>query len=265
MSLIEDHFKLLRPPFPQTAETAAILQHASHKNALERLRFAIERGGIALLTVESGCGKTTLLGVLGRDLDTTKYLLVYSSLSTLGPYSLLTSLATKLSIRPKRTKGETAHELLSHLRGSARRAVLVIDEAHALPDASLEDLRLLTGDSLEHQSPFALILAGQPLLRERLSDPQHHSLNQRLTVRARLRPLTDTEVALFLDKHLRACGATRTIFEPDGITLIFQHSRGVPRMIQSLALNALMAAASSGKKTVDMDAVQQALLDQEAN
>lgn len=265
MSVIEDHFKLHRPPFPQTADGAALLQQTSQKDALERLRFAIDRGGIAMLTAESGCGKTTVLSSLGRDLDPVKHLLVYASLSSLGPYSLLTSLASKLGIRARRTKGETAHELLSHMRASARRAVVVIDEAHLLPDESLEDLRMLTGDSLDHGSPFALVLAGQPLLRERLADPQHYALSQRLTVRARLRPLTDSEAALFLDKHMRACGTTRTIFEPDAVTLLFQHSRGVPRLIQGLALNALIAAASSAKKTVDADAVQQALLDQEAN
>jgi len=265
MSLIEDHFKLHRAPFPQTADVVALLQQASHKDALERLRFAIDRGGIALLTAESGCGKTTVLGSLGRELDPVKHMLVYTALSSLGPFSLLASLASRLAIRPRRTKGETAHELLSHMRASPRRVIVVIDEAHLLPDDSLEDLRLLTGDSLEHGSPFALVLAGQPLLRERLADPQHYALSQRLTVRTRLRPLTDSDAALFLDKHMRACGSTRTLFEPDAVTLLFQHSRGVPRLMQGLALNALLAAASAAKKTVDADAVQQALLDQEAN
>ncbi len=138
-------------------------------------------------------------------------------------------------------------------------------DTHLLPDGSLEDLRLLTADSLDQKGPFALILAGQPLLRERLTEPHHYALAQRITVRVRLRPLTDTDVALFVDKHLRACGAQRSLFEPDAITLLFQHSRGVARLVQSLALGAMLAAASSGKKTVDADSVQQALLDLESS
>jgi general secretion pathway protein A len=141
---------------------------------------------------------------------------------------------------------------------------VIVDEAHLLPDASLEDLRLLTADSLQDKSPFALVLAGQPLLRERILEPHHYSLNQRITVRVRLRPLTDSDVALFLDKHLRACGATRSLFEPDAVALLFQHSRGVPRLVQSLALAGMLAAASGNKKLVDPDCVQQAVLDQEA-
>lgn len=264
MSIVEDHFKLHRPPFPQSAEPAALLSHQSIKEALDRLRFAIDRDGIALLTAESGCGKSTLLASLARDLDATAYLVIYASLSTLGPFSLLSSLASKLGLRPKRFKGDTAQELVTHLRGQHKRALVILDEAHLLPDPSLEDLRLLTGESLDQKSPFALVLAGQPLLRERLAEPQHYALAQRVTVRVRLRPLSDSEVTLFLDKHLRAAGAKSNLFEPDAVTLVFQHSRGIPRLAQNLALNALLAAASGGKKLVDADAVQQALLERDS-
>ncbi len=264
MSIVEDHFRLYRPPFPQAAEPAAMLSHQSLKDALDRLRFALDRDGIALLTAESGCGKSTVLGALARDLDPTAYLVVYASLSTLGPFSLLSSLVAKLGLRPRRFKGETAQEFLAHLRGMSKRALVILDEAHLLPDQSLEDLRLLTADSLDKKSPFALVLAGQPMLRERLAEPQHYALAQRITIRVRIRPLTDSEIALFLDKHLRAAGAKSNLFEPDAVTLLFQHSRGIPRLAQNLALGALLAAAGGGKKIVDADSVQQALLEQEA-
>ncbi len=142
--------------------------------------------------------------------------------------------------------------------------MILVDDAHLLPDDSLEDLRLLTGDALDQKSPFPLVLAGQPLLRERLAEPLHYALAQRITIRARLRPLTDSELSLFLDKHLRAAGAKASLFDPDAVTLIFQHSRGIPRLAQNLALGGLLAAASGNKKVVDGDAVQQALLDQDA-
>jgi type II secretory pathway predicted ATPase ExeA len=265
MSLIETHFNLHRPPFPQSAEDAAILHHTPLKDAHDKLRFTVERNGIALLSAESGCGKSTLLGCFSRDLDPTAHLVVYSSLTTLGPFGLLSSLVAKLGMRPRRFKGETAQDLIAHLRGSPKTVVLILDEAHIMPDASLEDLRLLTAESLDKKSPFTLVLAGQPLLRERLAEPQHYALAQRITVRARLRPLTDSETALFLDKHLRAAGAQRNLFEPDAVTLLFQHSRGIPRLLQTLALHALLGAATANKKTVDVDSVQQALLEVESS
>lgn len=264
MSLVEDHFKLHRPPFPQVVDKAALLAHSSLKDAIERLHFALDRDAIALLTAESGCGKTTALGHLVRDLDATAYNVVYSSMSSLKAFGLLSYLVTKAGLRPRRFKGETAHELIVHCRGLAKRSLIIVDDAHLIPDDSLEDLRLLTGDSLDKKSPFALVLAGQPLLRERLAEPLHYALAQRITARARLRPLTDSELALFLDKHLRAVGAKSNLFDPDATTLVFQHSRGIPRLAQNLALGSLLCAASANKKAVDADAVQQALLDQEA-
>jgi type II secretory pathway predicted ATPase ExeA len=264
MSLVEDHFKLHRPPFPQAVDKAALFAHPSLKDAVERVRFALDRDAIALLIAESGCGKTTVLGHLVRDLDATAYNVVYSSMSSLKAFGLLSYLVTKAGLRPRRFKGETALELVTHCRGLAKRSLVIVDDAHLVPDDSLEDLRLLTGDSLDQKSPFALVLSGQPLLRERLAEPLHYALAQRITVRARLRPLTDSEITLFLDKHLRAAGAKSNLFEADAVTLVFQHSRGIPRLAQNLALGALLAAATANKKTVDADAVQQALLDQEA-
>lgn len=264
MSLIEDHFNLHRPPFPQVADPASVLHHSGMRNAEERLRFCIERKGIALLSAESGCGKSIALACLQRNIDPVKYCIVYTSLSSLNPFSLLSSLTAKMGLRSRRFKGETAQELIAHMRGLSKNVAMVIDEAHLLPDTSLEDLRLLTGESLQDESPFALIFAGQPVLCERIAEPRHYALAQRISVRIRLNPLTDGDVALFLDKHLRACGAKRILFEPDTVTLIFQHSRGIPRLVQKLALGGLLAAASSNKKSVDIDSVQQAVLDQEA-
>lgn len=264
MSLIEDHFKLHRPPFPQIADGPTVLHHAGLRDALERLRFCIDRNGICLLSSESGCGKSAALSCLQSDLDPVRYQVVYSALSTLGPFSLLSSLTAKLGLRSRRFKGETAQELIAHLRGLSKRVVVIIDEGQLLPNASLEDLRLLTAESLQSESPFSLILAGQPILRERLAEPQHYALSQRISIRVRLSPLTDSDVALFLDKHLRACGAKRVLFDPDAVTLIFQHSRGIPRLVQKLALGGLLAAASGNKKSVDVDSIEQAVLDQEA-
>lgn len=264
MSLIEDHFHLHRPPFPQNATDSAILQHNGFRAALERLRFGLGRQSISVLTAVSGAGKSTVIGTLKRELDPSSYQFVYSSLSTLSPFSLLSSLSSKLGLRSRRFKGETAQELIGHFRGLAKRTLLVLDEAHAMPDPSMEDLRLLTADSLDDESPFALILAGLPTLRERLAEPQHLSLAQRIAVRARLSPLTEPDIALFLDKHLRAAGASRNLFEPEAVAIIFQHSRGIPRQVQNIAIAALFAAAEDNKKVVDADAAQRALLEVEA-
>lgn len=260
---LEEHFGLARPPFPRVAPETALLRHQGLEEVLARLRFALDRDTIAVLVADSGCGKSTALSLFARSLDAASHQLVTLSLTTLGPFGLLASISVALGLRPRRFKGETAAALLGHLRSLPKRTVLLIDEAHLLPDASLEDLRLLTADEFDRHSPFALILAGQPLLRERLAEPAHWALAQRVGVRIRLRPLTEAEVAAFLERHLKAAGAKKTLFDPAAVAAIFQHSRGIPRLVQNIALASALAAMAAGAKTIDQAFVQQAVVDLE--
>lgn len=260
---LEEHFALTHPPFPRCAPEAALLRHPGVEEVLVRLRFALARDTIALLVAESGCGKSTTLGLFARSLDAANFHLLSTSLTTLAPFGFLASVCAATGLRSRRFKGETAAALLAHLRGLPKRTVLLVDEAHLLPDASLEDLRLLTASDFDRTSPFALVLVGQPLLRERLQEPQHYALSQRLGVRLRLRPLNESEVALFIERHLKAAGAKKNPFDPEATALVFHHSRGIARLVQNVALQAMLAALATGKKSVDAACVQQAVVDME--
>jgi type II secretory pathway predicted ATPase ExeA len=261
---LEEYFGLSQQPFPKAATEACLLRHPGLDDIVERLRFALARDTIALLVAESGCGKSTGLALFAKGLDG-NYLPVNTSLTTLSPFGLIASLGAVVGMGVRRFKGDTAAALIAYLRGLSKRVVLIVDEAHLLPDPSLEDLRLLTTEDLDRRSPFSLVLAGQPLLRERLGEPQHTALAQRIGVRVRMRPLTEAETASFLERHLKAAGARKAVFDADASAAIFQHSRGVPRLVQNVALYALLAAKAAGKRTVDASAVQQAALDLDAN
>jgi hypothetical protein len=110
------------------------------------------------------------LGLFARSLDAGSYHVLSTSLTTVAPFGLISQLAALSGLRSCRFKGDTAAAFIAHLRGLPKRTVLFIDEAHLLPDASLEDLRLLTAGDFDRRSPFALVLVGQPLLRERLNE-----------------------------------------------------------------------------------------------
>ena len=125
-----------------------------------------------------------------------------------------------------------------------------------------DTIALLTADNLDQTSPFSLILVGQPLLRERLAEPTHYALWQRVGVKLRLRPLTDHEVGPFIDRHLKAAGAEKTtLFEPEAVAEVFHHSRGIPRLIQNIALDAMLVAMDAGSDSVDAQAVAQAIIE----
>jgi type II secretory pathway predicted ATPase ExeA len=263
---LEEYFNLSRPPFPKAASRDSLLLTPALEHVLDRMVFAIERDTIAMLIAESGCGKSTALSQLARRLDAASYSIISTSMTTLAPFSLIAHLATSIGLPGRRFKGECAAAWLQHLRGQPKRTVVLVDEAHLLPDDSLQDLRLLTADNLDQASPFALILVGQPLLRERLAEPGHYALWQRVGVKERLRPLTDHEVGPFLDRHMKAAGAGRKpIFEPDAIAEIFHHSRGIPRLIQNIALDAMLVSMAAGSKTVDAQAISHAIVDMEVS
>jgi type II secretory pathway predicted ATPase ExeA len=261
---LEEYFGLTKLPFPKAATKACLFMSSALDNILERLFFALYRDTVALLVSESGCGKSTVLSLFAQSLDAASYNILSISLTTLKPFSFIAHLAAATGLPGRRFKGECAASLLMHFRSQPKRTVVLVDEAHLLPDASLVDLRLLSADNLDRNSPFALVLVGQPLLRDRVAEPQHDALWQRMGVRLRLGPLTEDEVKPFLERHIKAAGCKKKLFEPQAITEIFQHSRGVPRRVQNIALDAMLAAMASGKQTIDAEAVQQAVVDMDA-
>lgn len=148
------------------------------------------------------------------------------------------------------------------LSADERRHLLVLDEAHALPDATLEDLRLLTISDFDRKSPFLLLLAGLPSLDERLADPVHHALDQRITTQARLAPLGLEETGAYLNARLTAAGAKgKPVFEEGAVEAIFDCTGGTPRRINNVATAALIVAASRSRRVVTAEDITDARLD----
>jgi type II secretory pathway predicted ATPase ExeA len=257
------HFGLTCLPFTRAVPREGLLEHKTFVEALERLRLAVESRTTMLLTAEPGLGKSTLLGTFADGLDKGRSRLVYTALCSCGPFGLIGQLAQRYGIKPRRSSAQTAQIVLDELQKSGKEEILVLDEAHRLPRESLDELRLLSNLDFDRTPPFALILAGQPPLRERLAEPDLASLSQRIPLRVSLSPLTDRETVDYLDRRLRAAGAQATLFRPGAADKVFEKSRGVPREINNVATAALLAAATAGKKHVDVREVEDAAFDRE--
>jgi general secretion pathway protein A len=256
------HFGLTALPFARDVPQSGLLQHKSFAEALSRLTFAVESRTPALFTAEPGLGKSTLMGTFADSL-VGKMRVVYTPLCSCGPFGLVGQLAVRYGIRPKRSAAQTAQAVLDELQKSDRHEVLILDEAHRLPRDSLEELRLISNLDYDRTPPFALVLAGQSQLRDRIAEPDHVSLSQRLAIRTSLCPLTDKETVDYIDRRLRAVGAQATIFRPAAADKIFEKTGGVPRAINTLATGSMLSAAAAGKKHVDVGAVDSAAFDQE--
>jgi len=263
MSQLLNHYGFRFHPFSRQTPTNALLRHHGFEEALGRLRFCVELDSIAILIAESGCGKSLLLGQLADELQRDSVVVHYFAHSSTGPFGLISVLARKSGVAPKRSRAETASLLNDKLIEDERRHLLVIDEAHELPDASLEDIRLLTITDFDRKSPFVLLLAGQPVLDEHLAEPTHHALDQRITTVARLMPLSDSECREYIHTRLTAAGVNKKqpIIDDSAIDAIFEASSGVPRRINNIATSSLIVAAARKRRVVCAQDVQDAVLD----
>jgi len=257
------HFGLTAMPFARAVSPAGLLHHKSFAEALSRLTLAVESRAAALLTAEPGLGKSTLLGTFADSLDKGRTRLVYTALCSCGPFGLIGQLAVRYGVKPRRSASQTAQVILDELARSDKNEILVLDEGHRLPHTSLDELRLLSNLDFDRTPPFTLLLVGQPPLRERLLEPDLSSLWQRIPIRASISPLSDKDTADYLDRRLRAVGATATVFRPAAVDKLFERSRGGPRQLNNLATAALFAAATVGKKHVDYKEVEDASFDME--
>lgn len=262
MSQLLNHFGFTHHPFARHTPHDAVLRHRGFEEAFKRLLFTFEIEGLALLLSEPGCGKSLLLAELAEHLlKDTQWVVHYFAHTTTGPFGLLNVIAQKNGLKPKRSRSETALTIANKLLGDDRRHLLIVDEAHDLPDASLEDLRLLTIADFDRSSPFMLLLAGLPQLDDRLQESTHRALDQRVTTYARLLPLAGDESCLYLKTRLAAAGADRPVFDDAATQTLFETSDGVPRRLNNLATAALIVAASRNRRIVDAQDVHDAALD----
>jgi type II secretory pathway predicted ATPase ExeA len=139
-----------------------------------------------------------------------------------------------------------------------RRVVLVLDEAHLLDAEQLEGIRLLTNVDIDSRSPFACLLVGQPTLRRRIRLGAFAALDQRVALRYSMTGMDPAETASYVTHHLKIAGRSDTLFS-DALTLIHQVSRGLPRAVNNLAVQSLVAAFADNKTIVDESSARAAV------
>ncbi|WJW75536.1 AAA family ATPase [Thiohalobacter sp. IOR34] len=263
-----EHFGLREAPFAITPDTHFYYCSPSHQEALNVLLVALRSGaGFLKLTGEVGTGKTLLCRRLLNTLDDS-FVTAYIPNPFLNPTALRMALAEELGLEFARNIGQ--HRLLKliterliELNAAGKRVVLLIDEAQAIPDDSLEALRLLTNLETEKDKLLLVVLFGQPELDQRLERPRLRQLRQRILFSHRLRPLSAAESAGYLQHRLQLAGAASDCFTPRALRLLHRASRGIPRLLNVLAHKGLMAAFGAGLQRVDAEQVRRAVADTE--
>ena len=154
---------------------------------------------------------------------------------------------------------QAADALATEHAERGRTPVVVVEESHLLGHDQLEAIRLLTDHELDSSSPFACLLVGQPTLRRRMKLGVLAALDQRIGLRYTMAPMTDKETGSYLRHHVALAGRDDTLFSDDAVALIHQISRGYPRSVNNLALQALVAAFAADKAIVDESSTHAAI------
>ena len=266
MSLYLEHFGLREPPFRITPHTDFFFSGANRGPTLDALIYAITQDeGIVKVTGEVGSGKTMLCRMLLERLPANVETL-YLANPSLSRQEILGAIADELGIP---TDGKATHSLTRALQdalieryGAGKRVVMLIDEAHAMPAESLEEIRLLSNLESKATKLLQIALFAQPELDERLAANDMRQLRERITQHFNLAPLKQDDVASYIEFRLRAAGYHGpNPFTEAAVRQIADVSEGLSRRINILADKALLAAYSSGSHRVDTAEIRTAAQD----
>ena len=263
-----EHFGLNEAPFRITPHTEFFFQGANRGATLEALLYAITHDeGIVKVSGEVGSGKTMLCRVLIERLPKNVEV-IYLGNPSLSRDEILLAVADELKID---TGGERASRVLRSLQdhlirlfSEGRRAVALIDEAHAMPSESLEEIRLLSNLESNRNKLMQIVLFGQPELDTHLDTAAMRPLKERITQSFRLEPLVRGDIESYIDFRMRAAGYRGpNVFTPNAVKRIAEASEGLTRRINILADKSLLAAFASGAHAVTEKEVMRAIADSE--
>jgi len=263
------YFGMQKMPFSITPDIRFFYSYGSYQEALNVLLVAIRSGeGFIKITGEVGTGKTLLCRKVLNSLND-NYFTAYLTNPSLTPAGLRMALADELGISYTRNTGQ--HRMLRQitdrlieLNADGRRVILILDEAQALPDESMEALRLLTNLETERCKLLQVVLFGQPELDERLAQKKLRQLRQRVTFSYKLCSIDREGFVGYLSHRLLVSGYHgKPLFTTAGLNALYRVSGGIPRLINILAHKALMLAYGRGVSSIDIEHIRLAAEDTE--
>lgn len=265
-----EHFGLREAPFRITPHTEFFFPGAKRKATLEALIYATTHDeGIVKVSGEVGSGKTMLCRMLLETLPESVKTIYFANPS-LSREEILDTIAEEfdVAIPEKRTRRllMTIQKRLIDYYAEGRLVVIMVDEAHAMPRETLEEIRLLSNLESKRHKLLHIVLFGQPELDERLLEPAMRPLKERITHNFALIPLHRDDIGDYLMFRIRRAGYHGPdLFTPAAIRLIARVSEGLTRRINILADKALLSAFSENRHMIDTRQIKAAIDDAQFN
>jgi len=259
--MYHQYFGLNEAPFSIAVNPRYLFMSPRHRDALAHLLYGVGAGGgFILLTGEVGTGKTTINRCLLEQLPPATDVAIILN-PALNALELLATVCDELGIRydgqqpTLKTLTDSLHRFLLQNHADGRKTVLMIDEAQHLDFDVLEQIRLLTNLETNSEKLLQIILIGQPELAQLLQRPELRQLNQRITARYNLAPLSPEETGAYIRHRLQVAGLApgRELFPPDVVRGIHRTTRGIPRLINVLCDRILLGTYGRNRPRADRD------------
>ena len=253
-------------PFENVPAGELFYRSPQHEEALRRLLYAIEhRKGVAMLTGEVGCGKTTVTKALNTYLNKDQFKFQIISNPALRPTELLKAILLKFGDNSSENGSKTIlldriQKLLFQNSAQGLLTVLAIDEAHVIKDqGTLDELRMLLNIQSDAEFLITLVLLGQPPLLKNIYELQ--PLKERISIKFNLEPLDEENSMRYVAYRLKAAGARRGIFTREAIEILYDYSDGIPLRINNICDRCLLIGMMQKAKVIDSKIVKDAIDD----
>lgn len=257
-AMYENYYGFTEKPFSLTPDPKYLFKSATHANAFELLQYAIRRReGFVVVTGDIGTGKTTLCRAILEQLDRRTFTalvlnpflseedLLRLILQDFGVVSRDEIKRGRLASVSKQELIETLNEFLLSLQPLGARALLIIDEAQNLPLQVLEQIRILSNLETDKDKLLQILMVGQNNLRDLLRQRELRQLDQRVSIRYELKPLSAEETGAYVMHRLAIAGGGAGVsFAPKSLARVYRYTRGIPRLINLVCDRALLAAYS---------------------
>jgi len=251
-----EFYKLKEKPFSLTPDPSYLYLSKQHQMALAMLNYGVQsQAGVTVISGEVGSGKTTLireiLHNMGDDVTVGLISNAHSSFGDLLQWVLM-AFEIKTEESDKAARYRVFTEFLIKEYSDNKRTVLIIDEAQNLDIETLEELRLLSNINVDKHLVLQLILIGQPELLEIMQCHELRQFAQRVSVDYKLKALGYKETTAYIRHRLAVAGAERNIFDKYAAAIVYYHSGGIPRLINTLCDYALVYGFAEGALQIDL-------------
>lgn len=265
--LIEEYFNLKKHPFLNTVDLEFLFWSEKFREGYARLLYSIleSKTGLALILGEIGCGKTMLCHALKRDMEEKGKKVSLIENPFLSPFQLLFKIKNDFSGEKtgRKSKIHLYGEIEEILKREKEKYIILIDEAQLLPLKTMQELRLLLNLETPEGKLLQIVLFGQIDLKKKLE--KQKALKQRIGISYHLLPLKEEETFEYIKHRIKIAGGDENLFTDEAIKEIYEFTKGIPRLINTICGNSLFAALSMNRKKIDEEIVEMVIKDYREN